>query len=108
MSSLIFDPQDILDATTDDVLKQALIYARISVKPCLSPEDEVMLQAILEEATGNGALSFWISEFDHIIGHELGLLTEEKRDLYKNQQAILQEYCIRLANFTTFSRRSYT
>lgn len=58
----------------------------------LSDLEEERLAEILELANSDNCLDFWINEANHFIGHELGLLKEDDRNFYKDQQAKMREY----------------
>ena len=82
----------ILDATTDEVSELAIEYGELISLPQLTDAQGERLQEILDCACDNGALSFWISELDHVIGHEIGLLNPDCRRDYDNKKALFKEY----------------
>lgn len=84
--------ESILDATTDAVSEMAIEYGRLARLPKLTDTQGDRIQAILDAACENGALSFWISEIDHILGHEMGLLGPEHRRDYDDKKALLREH----------------
>lgn len=86
--------ESILDATTDEVSELAIKYGQLSSLPQLTDEQSDQLQAILDRACEDGALSFWISELDHILGHETGLLNPDCRREYNNEKSLLQEHFV--------------
>jgi hypothetical protein len=82
-----------------DVSKLATDYGPILWEYCqlasykqLSKQDTDRLAEILAIAEGDKELSFMLNEVDHFLAHELGLLNEASRSLYKDQQAKLREY----------------
>ena len=82
----------ILDATTDEVRELAIEYGQLISLLKLTDMQGERLQEILDCACDNGALSFWISELDHVIGHETGLLNPDCRRDYDNKKALFKEY----------------
>jgi hypothetical protein len=52
-------------------------YYRLVCQPTLSEREADRLQEILEQAQQDLMLDFLIDEFDHILGHELGLIHEK-------------------------------
>jgi hypothetical protein len=88
--------ESILDATTDTVSEMAIDYGQLISLPELTEAQEDRLQEILDYACDDGALSFWISEIDHIIGHQMGLLNPDCREDYDNKKALLKEYFMEL------------
>lgn len=67
-------------------------YRRLATRRHLSEQEADRMDEILVLADNEPALSFWIAEADHALGHSLELLTEENRNSYKNQQALLREH----------------
>ena len=88
--------ESVLDATTEDVIRLAIEYGQLSALPELNDRQEERMQEILDLACEDGALSFWISELDHVLGHELGLLSPDHCRDYSNQKALLREYSMEL------------
>ncbi|WOD37340.1 hypothetical protein [Nodosilinea sp. E11] len=84
--------ESILDATTEAVSQMAIDYGQLISLPELTEAQEDRLQEILDHACNDGALSFWISEIDHVIGHQMGLLNPDCRKDYENKKALLKEY----------------
>lgn len=82
----------ILEATTDQVREMAINYGLLISLPELTEAEGDRLQEILDFACENGALTFWIHELDHIIGHQTGLLNPDCRKDYDNKKAWLREY----------------
>ncbi|GGA54075.1 hypothetical protein [Okeania sp. KiyG1] len=66
-------------------------YVRLASLPELNLEQEEKLGEILEQASQNEILSFWISEVDYILGESLGLLKPEDLNYYEDQKALLKE-----------------
>ena len=95
--------ESVLDATTEQVSRLAIEYGQLSALPELNDRQEKRMQEILDLACEDGALSFWISELDHVLGHELGLLSPDYRRDYNNQKALLREYMLEFleADFDT-------
>jgi hypothetical protein len=52
-------------------------YYRLVCQPTLSEKEADRLREILEQAQQDLMLDFLIDEFDHILGHELGLIHEK-------------------------------
>lgn len=86
------EANDILTASSPEVMELALKYARLSELPTLTKVEADDLAYILDVATRSEILSFWIAETDHFLGHHLGLLDEDDRESYRDQQALLQDY----------------
>ena len=84
--------ESILDATTDAISEMAIEYGQLTWLPKLTDAQGDRLQEILDAACENGALSFWISEIDHILGHEMGLLSPKHRREYDDKKALLREH----------------
>lgn len=84
--------ESILDATTGEVREMAIEYGQLISLPELTEFQGDRLQEILDYACNNGALSFWLVELDHIIGHQTGLLNPDFRKDYDNKKALLKEY----------------
>ncbi|PSB05223.1 hypothetical protein C7B76_31830 [filamentous cyanobacterium CCP2] len=82
----------ILEATTDQVRDMAIDYGLLISLPELTEEEGDRLQEILDFACEDGALSFWISELDHIVAHQTGLLSPDCRKDYENKKAWLREH----------------
>lgn len=85
--------------TNDEILSQfeselstALEYGKLLSLPNPSEEQADRLGAILEQAVDNSVLHFCLSEIDHFIAHYFGLLDEDDRESYKDQQALVKEY----------------
>jgi len=51
-------------------------YCSLATQPTLSTTDEDNLANILQQATQDPLLSFWIDEADHFVAHQLGLIDE--------------------------------
>jgi len=67
-------------------------YAILASLPELNLEQEEKFSEILEQASQNEILSFWISEVDYILGESLGLLNPEDLNYYEDKKAILREH----------------
>jgi hypothetical protein len=66
-------------------------YQRLAEIKHRSESDEDRLDAILLAAQENEILSFWLTEVDHILGEEEGLLDQASYELYLNEHAALVE-----------------
>lgn len=84
--------EDILSQSTPKIMETALEYSQLAFLPHPSAEESDKLAAILATAIENEVLSFWIAEVDHCLGHHLGLLNEDSRESYMDQQALLREH----------------
>lgn len=91
---------DLLSKSSPEVMKLVLKYATLTALSSRSESDDDCIGKILEVAGYNEVLSFWIVEVDHFLGHTLGLLNEDSRESYRNQQALLRDYA-GTANFPT-------
>lgn len=88
------------DRLTDDEIlshlesqmQTALEYGKLLSLPHLSEDQADRLGMILEQAIDNSVLHFCLTEVDHFISHHLGLLDEDDRESYKDQQALVKEY----------------
>jgi len=69
-----------------------LEYARLAILPHLTDIEADRLGEILEVAIEDSVLDFLLTEIDHIICHRLGLLSENDRESYEDQQAMMREY----------------
>lgn len=85
--------------TNDEILSHleserqtALEYGKLLSLPHLSEDQAIRLGMILEQAIDNSVLHFCLTEVDHFISHHLGLLDEDDRESYKDQQALVKEY----------------
>jgi hypothetical protein len=67
-------------------------YYKIASLYDLKENESKRINEILEQATRDNLLDFWISEIDHLLGHRLGLLDDMKRKSYADQKAMLREY----------------
>ncbi|MBD1844197.1 hypothetical protein H6F89_12460 [Cyanobacteria bacterium FACHB-63] len=75
-----------------DTEQIALEYGELSRRSSLSEAEATRLDEILTQAITDSELSFWITEIDHILGHDLEVLREVDRSSYQNQYALLQEH----------------
>lgn len=75
-----------------DYRQMAIEYACLSTAPNPSEEELDRLQQILDLATEDGLLDFWIHEIDHIVMHRSTLLTEDVLGHYADIAARLREY----------------
>lgn len=83
---------DLLSQSSPEVMVLTLEYAKLAALPNRSIQEDDRLGEILEVATYSEILSFWIVEVDHFLGHHLGLLDEDARESYRDQQALLRDY----------------
>jgi len=67
-------------------------YVRLASLPELNLEQEEKFSEILEQASHNKILAFWISEVDYILGESLGFLKPEDLSYYEDQKALLREH----------------
>ena len=65
-------------------------YVRLASLPELNLEQEEKLSEILEQASQNKILNFWISEVDYILGESLGLLKPEDLNYSEDKKALLR------------------
>ena len=79
-------------SSTPELMSTIREYYRLRSLPNLSEQQADRIGEILELATTNRDVDFWITEVDHALGHHLGLLDESCRQSYQNQQALLREY----------------
>lgn len=84
--------QDLLSASSPQVMNLAVEYATLAATPVRSNLQNDRLAKILDAATQSEILDFWVTEIDHFVGHYLGLLDSNHREFYKDQQACLSEY----------------
>lgn len=84
--------KNIVSDSSEVAVELAKEYARLVVLSKRQEEEEDRIDEILQLANHSEILSFWIIEIDHLVGHYLGLLDEDDRESYKDQQAFLREY----------------
>lgn len=92
MDDLLSRIESIKDASTIAVINLAKEYGTLASLSTLSDQQQLRLQEIFELAAENEVLDFWITEIDHVVGHELGILDKNARADYQNQQALLREH----------------
>lgn len=78
--------------STSKIMQLASEYARLASQASLTDAEADRLGEILEKANEHPALNFWIAELDHLLSHRLNLLSEDDRESYKDQQAMMREY----------------
>ena len=83
---------DLLSKSSPEIVELAVEYAELSSRMNPSPDEDDRLGEILALATEDEVLSFWLTEIDHILAHHLGFLTDEARQSYEDQQALLREH----------------
>ena len=83
---------DLLSKSTPEIMQIAQEYGRLAAIRNPSEAEADRLGEILEMASQDCLLSFWIEEADHLLGHDLGLLDEHDRESYQDQQALLREH----------------
>jgi hypothetical protein len=84
--------EDPTQESTQEVTQLVLEYGELAIRFQLTTEEADRLGEILELATSSEALSFWITEVDHIIGHLCNVLGADDRETYKDFQSLLKEY----------------
>jgi hypothetical protein len=89
---LIALDRDLVGQSSPEIMQLALEYANLAALPIPLEQQADRLGEILEQAVNNRVLSFWITEIDHMLGHHLGLLNEDARESYRDQQVLLREY----------------
>lgn len=67
-------------------------YEHLSALPTLSNDQADRLQAILELAVASEELNEILENLDYCIAHKQGLLNEDDRESYQDQQALLSEH----------------
>jgi hypothetical protein len=82
----------LISTSTPQTIQIVLEYGELAIRQDLSEREADRIEEILALANEKPALSFWIDEVDHCLGHRLGLLGEEDLIYYKNQQVVLREY----------------
>lgn len=82
----------LLSQSTPMIIDLVLEYAKLATQASLTDTEADRLDEILEMATENPTLNFWMTELEHLISHRLGLLNEDDRESYKDQQAMMREY----------------
>lgn len=83
---------DLLQESTSEIMSLVLEYAKLASLPRLSELEESRFEEILTVAEDNEIVHFWLTEIDHVLGHYLGLLDEDDRESYRDQQAVMKEY----------------
>lgn len=92
-----------MDSSVDDLIKRltqisqqyAFIlaeYCKLASQSDLADEEADCLAAIYAQAEQEPLLNFFINEFDYLLGQDLGLLSLNAVENYKNQQAWLREH----------------
>lgn len=92
---------DFLSRSSPEIMEVAVEYTRLAVLQHRSEDENNCLEKILKAANDSEILNFWIVEVDHIIAHHLGLLDEDDRESYRDQQALLVEYGGLVCELTT-------
>lgn len=80
-----------LIAASQDHAELLADYRELSLRSELTERDAIRLDQIYAEAEEHPMLSFLITELDHSLNYQLGLLSEDSVESYKNQQAWLRE-----------------
>jgi hypothetical protein len=86
-----FNVEDILSQSPPEIMQIVLEYGKLATLINPSEAEADRLADILADACENDVLSFWLAEVDHCLGHHLGLLDEDDREDYLDQQALLRE-----------------
>jgi hypothetical protein len=85
-------PHDLVSSFSPKIRAKVLEYAKLSAQGALSESEADCLEQILTIAAEDEELNFWLTEIDHVLGHEMGFLTDEARQSYEDQQALLREH----------------
>jgi hypothetical protein len=88
----LINVKDLLTSSTPALMEIVLEYAELASIQNPSEVQADRLGEILSIASENELLNFWLTEMDHFMGHHLGLLNEDHRESYKDQQALLREH----------------
>jgi hypothetical protein len=67
-------------------------YYNLALLSEVSEAESIRINEILDLATKDNLINFWLSEIDHLLGHRLGLLDDPNRKSYADQKAMLREY----------------
>jgi hypothetical protein len=87
----LLSQKNIWDITPHRVRKLVKAYYDLSMRPSLSDKEGVQLEKIYSQASQIHLLDFWVTEIDHILGHRLGLLSEDNRVIFAKQQDLLSQ-----------------
>lgn len=71
-------------------------YACLFTLPTFDEAQSNRFNEILELACENSQLHFWLSEVEHILGHELGYFEHDLSKKYSDQKAQVREHFIPL------------
>lgn len=66
-------------------------YASIFQQECPTELQWSRFYQIIDQSCGDPRLHFWLSEVEHILGHELGFLSDDLSERYENQKAKYRE-----------------
>lgn len=81
--------KELISASIPTLITMVLEYGSLASKPELSDEEAERMDELLIYATNDPVLAFWFDEFDHCLGHRLGLLDEASQKSYQEQQKTL-------------------
>lgn len=80
---------ELISASIPTLINMVLEYGSLASKPELSEEEADRMDELLIYATNDPVFAFWLDEFDHCLGHRLGLLDEASQKSYQEQQRTL-------------------
>jgi hypothetical protein len=86
------EENSLINPISQSTLEIIFEYYKIASLDDLKENESKRINEILEQATRDNLLDFWISEIDHLLGHRLGLLDDMRRKSYADQKAMLREY----------------
>lgn len=86
------EAQDLLSKSSPEIMEIVSEYARLATLQNPSEQEADRMESLLDAANHSEILSFWMVEVDHFLGHYLGLLNEDHRESYRDQQALMKEY----------------
>jgi hypothetical protein len=86
--------------SASSTIKTALEYSELASLPELSEAQADRMEFILIEASNDPALSFWVNEIDHCLGHQLGIAD---REIDLHQYSLLQKKLGMLLDASTVS-----
>lgn len=71
----------------DDYQGVVLEYCQLALQPTLNDAEQDRMADILNEATQDAVLGFWLEEADHLVAHHLGLIDadfiQEQQDRFR-------------------------
>jgi hypothetical protein len=90
--SKTFDKSLMTDQISRTTLEIIYEYYELALLSELNEAESIIINEILDLATKDNLINFWLSEIDHLLGHRLGLLDDPNRKSYADQKAMLREY----------------